>query len=154
MPDKSAKNKKTKVDAGAIRELAGLLDETGLSEIEYATDEWQIRVARNGGTAPVAHAAPAPAAPAAPSQPEEPDHASHPGVVTSPMVGVVYFAPEPGATPFIKVGDVVSEGQVLALVEAMKVFNQIKASKGGKVTKILVDGGTPVEFGEPLIILE
>ena len=158
MPEKTPKKTPSKVDAKAIRELADILDETGLSEIEYATDEWQIRVARGGGyaPAPAAPAAPVAAAPAPAeaAKAEETDHAKHPGVVTSPMVGVAYFAPEPGAAPYIKVGDTVSEGSVILLIEAMKVYNQIKAPRSGKVTKMLVEDGTPVEFGEPLVIIE
>ena len=159
MPEKTPKKTASKVDSKAIRELAKILDDTGLSEIEYATDEWQIRVARGGGYAP-APAAPAPAAPvaapapAAPAPTEDADHAKHPGVVTSPMVGVAYFAPEPGAAPYVKAGDTVSEGDVIALIEAMKVYNQIKAPRSGKVTKILIEDGSPVEFGEPLMIIE
>lgn len=157
MPEKKTPKKtSSKVDAVAIRELAEILDETGLTEIEYATDEWQIRVARGGGyaSAPAAAPAPAPALAAAPEAPAPTKDADHPGVVTSPMVGVVYFSPEPGAAPFVKVGSTVSEGDVILLVEAMKVYNQIKAPRSGKVSKVLVEDGTPVEYGEPLMIIE
>lgn len=150
-------SKKIDVDDDLIRKLAGLMDDTGLTEIEIGQDDFTVRVARGGTAVSVAHAAPAaPAAPApaASEAPEAPSHADHPGVVTSPMVGVAYTAPEPGAAPFINIGDSVSEGQVVMLVEAMKVFNQIKAPRGGTVKRILVESGSPVEFGEPLLIIE
>lgn len=146
------------IDDGAIRKLADLLDETGLNEIEVAAEGWTIRVAK-GAAVTQAVAAPAPAAPlpsAAPgSAPEaEGDAADHPGAVTSPMVGVAYLSPDPDSPAFVKVGDQVSEGQTLCLVEAMKVFNPIAAPKAGKVTRILINSGDPVEFGEPLIVVE
>ena len=151
-------SKKIDVDDDLIRKLAGLMDDTGLTEIEIGQDDFTVRVSRGGGAvaamaapAPVA-AAPAPAA--ADSGTGQASHADHPGVVTSPMVGVAYTAAEPGAAPFVNVGDSVSEGQVVMLVEAMKVFNQIKAPKGGTVKNILVESGSPVEFGEPLLIIE
>ena len=149
-------SKKIEVDDELIRKLADLMDETGLTEIEIGNDGHSVRVAR-GGTAVAYAAAPAPAASGASSTAghvQEISHADHPGVVTSPMVGVAYTAAEPGADPFISVGDTVSSGQVVMLIEAMKVFNQIKAPQGGKVTKILVESGSPVEFGEPLLIIE
>jgi len=144
------------IDGDLVRTMAGLLDETGLTEIEYDTGDIRIRVARTpAGVAPHPHPAPgshAAAAPTAAAGAE--DHASHPGTVISPMVGVVYLSPEPGAASFIKVGDVVFEGQTLLLIEAMKTFNPIRAPRGGKVTRILVSDGSPVEFGEPLLIVE
>jgi len=148
-------SKKIEVDDDLIRRLAEVMDETGLTEIEIGSDGFNVRVAR-GGTV-VAAAAPAPVAapaqaPAAAATPVSP--ADHPGVVTSPMVGVAYLAAEPGATPFVSVGDTVTEGQVVILIEAMKVFNQIKSPRSGKVTDILIEGGAPVEFGEPLLIIE
>ena len=149
-------SKKIEVDDDLIRKLAEIMDDTGLTEIEIGSDGFNVRVAR-GGTV-VAAAAPAPvaaapaAAPAAAATPVSP--ADHPGVVTSPMVGVAYLAAEPGAAPFVSVGDTVAAGQVVILIEAMKVFNQIKAPRGGKVTDILIEGGAPVEFGEPLLIIE
>ena len=148
-------SKKIDVDDDLIRKLAELMDDTGLTEIEIGQDDFSVRVAR-GGTAVQAVAAPAvAAAPAPAAESAAPaSHADHPGVVTSPMVGVAYTAAEPGAAPFVNVGDSVSEGQVVMLVEAMKVFNQIKAPKGGTVKTILVDSGSPVEFGEPLLIIE
>lgn len=148
-------SKKIDVDDDLIRKLAALMDDTGLTEIEIGQDDFTVRVAR-GGTA-VSVAAPAPiAAPIseASGDPEPVSHADHPGVVTSPMVGVAYTAPEPGAADFVTVGDSVSAGQVVLLLEAMKVFNQIKAPRSGVVKNILVESGSPVEFGEPLMIIE
>ena len=153
------------VDGDLVRELARLLEETGLTEIEYARGDWRVRVAK-GTTSSAAAAAPAPPLPAAapvaapaaaaPSGtgPEGEDFAGHPGVVTSPMVGVVYTAESADAPPFVKVGDIVTEGQTLLLIEAMKVFNPIVAPRPGKVSRILVGGGAPVEFGEPLIVID
>jgi len=148
-------SKKIDVDDELIRKLAGIMDETGLTEIEIGSEGLNVRVAR--GTTAVSYAAPAPtahAAHAAPAPLAEISHADHPGVVTSPMVGVAYSSAEPGAAPFVNVGDTVKSGQVILLIEAMKVFNQIKAPQGGTVTKILVESGSPVEFGEPLMIIE
>jgi acetyl-CoA carboxylase biotin carboxyl carrier protein len=149
---------KTPIDSELVRTMAALLDETHLTEIEYDTGTVRIRVARTvQAAAPVmvSHHAPAaaPAGHAAASAGHD-DHASHPGAVTSPMVGVAYLAPEPGAAPFVSVGDMVSEGQTVLLIEAMKTFNPIRAARGGKITRILVSDGTPVEFGEPLMIIE
>jgi len=150
-------------DAAAVRALATILSDTGLTEIEIEGKDGRIRVAR--APAPVAHVAatvagPAPAAPAslaaapAAAAVAEEDLARHPGAVTSPMVGIAYLAPEPGATPFIVPGQVVAAGQTLLLIEAMKTFNQIKAPRAGTVTRILIAPGAPVEYGEPLLILE
>ncbi len=158
MADKQPK--KSKIDADIVRQLADLLNETGLSEIEYGTDDWHLRVAKAGVpmTTVAAPAAPAPAAAPkaeATSGAEESDSpADHPGVIVSPMVGTAYTTQDPESPPFIRVGDSVSEGDTLLLIEAMKVFNPIKAAKGGKVTRIFIDNGTPVEFGEPLLIIE
>ena len=148
------------VDGDLVRQLARLLDETGLSEIEYGRGEWRVRVAK----APPAVAPPVSppavrASPAAPSEAAadpagEEDFAGHPGVIASPMVGVVYMAESPDLPPFVKVGDTVTEGQTLLMIEAMKVFNPIVAPRPGKVTRILVGNGVPVEFGEPLIVVE
>lgn len=140
-----------------IRELAELLKETELSEIEYETQGLRLRVARNfsvSGIMPaMAQASLMAAAPAAGAS-NGASLANHPGAVPSPMVGVAYLSPEPGMPAFVKVGDVVSEGQSLLLIEAMKTFNPIRAPKGGRVTQILVSDGQPVEYGEPLMILE
>jgi acetyl-CoA carboxylase biotin carboxyl carrier protein len=152
---------KREVDEKLIRRLAGLLDEIGLTEIEYSERGWSVRVSKAAKGA-IAAAAPA-AAESAPGAPAEAPSAgaedldaaaSHPGAVTSPMVGTVYIAPEPGAGPYVKTDDMVSEGQTLFLIEAMKTMNPIRAPRAGKVTRIFVKNGTPVEYGEVLLILE
>ena len=148
---------KFNIDNDAIRQLAELLDDTNLTEIEVAAGDNRIRVARQGTMVAAAPAvAPAAAAPAAvaPAAAAPSDAGSHPGAVKSPMVGVVYFAPEPGAAPFISAGSSVTEGQTLMLIEAMKTFNPIRAPKSGKVTQILATDGHPVEYDEPLVIIE
>jgi acetyl-CoA carboxylase biotin carboxyl carrier protein len=150
---------KTSVDHELIRELAKLLDETGLSEIEIDRDGLRVRVAR-AAVGVVAAAAPAPpvqpaaALAAEPARPLTDDPITHPGCVRSPMVGTTYLAPEPGAAPFIEVGTRVSQGQTLLIIEAMKTMNHIPAPKAGTVTRILVGNRQPVEFGEPLAIIE
>jgi acetyl-CoA carboxylase biotin carboxyl carrier protein len=142
------------IDGALVRTLAGLLEETGLSEIEYAVGDKRIRVAR--ALAPVTAMMPTAAAslagPAAATG--APAAAEHPGAVKSPMVGTVYLAPQPGAPPFVKAGDRVSEGDVLLIIEAMKVMNQIRAPRAGRVAEIAVGDGSPVEFGQVLVILE
>ncbi len=157
MADKMADKKpnKSKIDADLVRQLAGLLDETGLSEIEYGTEDWHLRVAK-GGVASVSAAplaAPVAVESASPAN-DEHAHADHPGVVVSPMVGTAYTSADPESPTFVKIGDLVAVGDTLLLIEAMKVFNPIKAAKAGKVTRIFIDSGTPVEFGEPLMIIE
>ncbi|GAA0632708.1 acetyl-CoA carboxylase biotin carboxyl carrier protein [Thalassospira tepidiphila] len=146
---------KFNIDNDAIRQLAELLDDTNLTEIEVAAGDNRIRVARQG-TMVAAAPAVAPAAPAAsaPAVAAPSDAASHPGAVKSPMVGVVYFAPEPGAAPFISIGASITEGQTLMLIEAMKTFNPIRAPKSGKITQIIANDGHPVEYDEPLVIIE
>jgi acetyl-CoA carboxylase biotin carboxyl carrier protein len=146
---------KTAVDHDAIRELAKLLDETGLTEIAIERDGVAIRVARNP-VAPRAWPAELPvAAPAAPAPVAAAiDPKQHPGLVASPMVGTVYRAPEPGARPFVDVGSQVKAGDTLIIVEAMKTMNQIPAPRSGTVIQILVEDGQPVEYGEPLMIIE
>ncbi len=143
-------------DPDAIRALAAVLAETGLTEIEIQEKDSRIRVVRaTTAPAPVAVAPLAlAAAPAAPAPAPPADEASHPGAVTSPMVGVAYLSPEPGSPPFVTVGQTVTAGQTLLLIEAMKTFNQIKAHKAGTVARILVANSTPVEYGEVLMILE
>ena len=141
------------VDPDAIRQLASLLAETGLSEIEIADKDNRIRVAR--APAPGIVHVPQAAAPAAPAMPGAAQDAGVPkGAVTSPMVGVAYLAPEPGAANYVAVGQAVAAGQTLLLIEAMKTFNQIKAPSAGTVTRILVASGSPVEYGEPLMVIE
>ena len=146
------------IDPDTIRALAAVLAETGLTEIEIADKDSRIRVVRGGVTTtvvPVAATVATPAAMvAAVAGPVVPDIASHPGAVISPMVGVAYLSPEPGAAAFVSVGQTVSAGQTLLLIEAMKTFNQIKAPKAGTVVAILVQSGAPVEYGEVLIVLE
>jgi acetyl-CoA carboxylase biotin carboxyl carrier protein len=138
-----------------IRSLANLLNETGLTEIEIEENNTRVRVARTL-TMP-SHAVPfthAPAAGVAIGAPAAPSLENHPGVVTSPMVGTAYRCPEPGAAAFVEVGSVVREGQTLLIIEAMKTMNQISAPRAGTVKRILVDNGQPVEYGEPLMIIE
>src|SRR5262245_4697768 len=146
---------KPSVDQELIRELAQLLTETGLTEIEIDREGMRVRVARQraASVAPVSVAVPAAAA-GAPAASATEDPAKHPGAVRSPMVGVAYLAPEPGAAPFVAVGTRVSQGQTLLIIEAMKTMNHIPAPKGGVVTQILVANSQPVEFGEPLVIIE
>jgi len=146
------------LDEDLIRRLAGLLDETGLGEIELQEGESKVRVARPAVAAaavaspPVASASSAAASPSAPAPSE--DVSSHPGIVTSPMVGVCYLSPDPKSPAFVSVGSTVKPGDTILLIEAMKVFNPITASKGGTVKQIFVEDGVPVEFGEPLVIIE
>lgn len=163
-----AKDTKDKdgIESGLIRDLAKLLNETGLSEIEIERDGLKLRVARQVTIAATAMAAAAPQpGPAgarppmqhssmAPATPAGPDYASHPGCVKSPMVGTAYRSPEPGAAPFIEIGTRVSQGQTLLIIEAMKTMNHIPAAKAGTVTQILIENGQPVEFGEPMVIIE
>jgi acetyl-CoA carboxylase biotin carboxyl carrier protein len=145
-------------DAELIRELAALLDETSLTEIELERAGLRIRVARNVTVAAAMPSAlPATAMPvvaAAAAAAAISDMSKHPGVVPSPMVGTAYWSPEPGAKPFIEVGTKVSVGQTLMIIEAMKTMNQIPSPRAGTVTQILVEDGQPVEFGEPLVIIE
>jgi acetyl-CoA carboxylase biotin carboxyl carrier protein len=160
--DKSAaksKNEDKRDDSALIRELALLLDETNLTEIEVERAGLRVRVARNiiiAASVPtmVAPAASASVAAATAASSAAADLAKHPGVVPSPMVGTAYWAPEPGAKPFVEVGTKVSAGQTLLIIEAMKTMNQIPSPRAGTVTQILVEDGQPVEFGEPLVIIE
>ena len=141
------------IDKDLIRELSALLTETGLSEIEIEHEGLRVRVAR--APAAVAPAPAKPDRPAGPPAPEAPEDLSkHPGVVTSPMVGTAYRAPEPGAAPFVEVGSKVKAGQTLLIVEAMKTMNPIPAPNAGTVAAILITDGHPVEYGEPLMIIE
>jgi acetyl-CoA carboxylase biotin carboxyl carrier protein len=143
---------KLSVDPELIRALAKLLEETGLGEIEYAEGERRIRVARLAGptaTTVVATAAPAAPVAAVPGPNEPPANA-----IVSPMVGTVYLAGEPGAPTFVKEGDRVREGQTLLIIEAMKVMNPIRAPRAGTVSRVLVVNGAPVEYGEPLLVID
>lgn len=155
-PDDKAAAKFSSEDSALVRELALLLDETSLTEIEIERAGLRLRVARNlsvAATMPVPMAAAPAALPAAPAA-AGPDLSKHPGAVSSPMVGTAYWAPEPGAKPFIEVGSKVSVGQTLLIIEAMKTMNQIPSPRAGTVTQILVEDGQPVEYGEPLVIIE
>jgi acetyl-CoA carboxylase biotin carboxyl carrier protein len=148
---------RTAVDEEMVRSLARLLDETRLTEIEIEQDGLRVRVARQPAPAPVAVAAPEPARmiPATvTAHPAAADPADHPGVVTSPMVGTAYRAPEPGAKAFCEVGTVVKAGDTLLIIEAMKTMNQIPAPRAGTVAQILFEDAQPVEFGEPLMVIE
>jgi len=150
----------SRIDQQMIRDLADLLNETGLTEIEWSEGPLKVRVTKGG--APVYAAAPMAAAAAAAAVAATGggaaaaggDDASHPGAVKSPMVGTVYVAAEPGAAPFVKVGDSVNAGQTVLIVEAMKTMNPITAPKGGRVARILIENQQPVEFGQPLLIIE
>jgi acetyl-CoA carboxylase biotin carboxyl carrier protein len=154
-PDDTTAAKFTSDDSALIRELALLLDETSLTEIEIERAGLRVRVARNISIAASmpANFQPAASAPAAAAAVVV-DVAKHPGVVPSPMVGTAYWASEPGAKPFIEVGSKVAVGQTLLIIEAMKTMNQIPSPRAGTVTQILVEDGQPVEFGEPLVIIE
>ena len=151
-----AEGEKSPIDSALVHRLARLLEEAGLSELEYATDHWRIRVARQMPAAAPAGAAaassPAPAAAAA--RVDAAPDASHPGAVLSPMVGTVYLLPEPGAAAFVEVGKEVKAGDTLLILEAMKVMNPVAAPRAGKVVQILVSDGAPVEYGQALVVLE
>ena len=159
-PDDKTASKFTSDDSALIRELALLLDETSLTEIEIERAGLRLRVARNISIATSMPSGYAPAAPAAApttaavTPAAVADMAKHPGVVPSPMVGTAYWASEPGAKPFIEVGTKVAVGQTLLIIEAMKTMNQIPSPRAGTVTQILIEDGQPVEFGEPLVIIE
>ena len=151
-------------DPATIRELAQILRDSDLTEIELVDNDMRVKLVRQVTVsampmpmpvAAAAHAGPAVTALApAPAAPAAEIDADHPGAVNSPMVGVAYLSSEPTAAPFVTVGSKVAQGQTLLLIEAMKTYNQIKAPRAGTVTRILVESGTPVEFGEPLMIVE
>jgi acetyl-CoA carboxylase biotin carboxyl carrier protein len=148
------------INADAVRQLAKLLEETGLSEIEYATGAFRIRVARQHTVVSQAAAATPNTAPpvstpiAVPALTEKAYDNTHPGAVKSPMVGTAYLAPEPGAAAFVSAGDRVKDGQTLMLIEAMKTFNEIKSPRAGVVRKIMIENQQPVEYGDILMIIE
>ncbi|MBY5457295.1 acetyl-CoA carboxylase biotin carboxyl carrier protein [Rhizobium leguminosarum] len=153
--------KKSGIDQALIRDLANILNETDLTEIEVEQDDLRIRVSRAGTPqyvqAPIAapgYAAPAAAAAATAAAPAAAPGRNPANVVNAPMVGTVYMAPAPGARPFIEVGATVKEGQTLIIIEAMKTMNQIPSPKSGKITEILVDDGHPVEYGQALVVIE
>ncbi len=153
-------NKKTGVDQQLIRDLAGILNDTNLTEIEVENEDFKVRISRQAPTvhavapayAPAPAAVAAPAAPAATAAPAAPDLSKN--AVPSPMVGTAYLAPAPGAKAFVEVGQKVSEGQTLLIIEAMKTMNQIPAPRAGTVTAILIEDAQPVEFGQPLVVVE
>ncbi len=145
---RSRKNKYG-INPEIVRELVDLLDEHGLTELEYGTGDWHVRVARGGAGKAVQVEVQGAGEPSTPSA-----LAAQLGAVTSPLVGTAFLSPEPGAPNFVKVGDTVKEGDILLLIEAMKTFNQIRAPKNGKVAQILVVNGQPVEYGEALVVLE
>ena len=146
------------LDKDLIRELAELLDETGLTEIEWTQGDRTVRVARQASPVVTGAAIASPVASQILAEPDSGpasvDHASHPGAVLSPMVGTAYVAPEPGSAPFVQVGTQVSEGQTVLIIEAMKTMNPIPAPKSGTIKHILVSDGVPVEYGEVLMIVE
>lgn len=151
------------LDTKVISKLAEILDKSNLTELEYEDEGCRICLTRelpHPAPLPPVHPAPvmpqpaAPAAPAPAAPVSEEDYAKLPGAVKSPMVGVVYLSSDPNSPDYVKVGDTVSAGDTVCLIEAMKTFNPVKAHMAGKVTKILVSGGDPVEYGEPLIIIE
>ncbi len=141
---------KLKLDSDQIRELAAILNETGLTEIEVSDNGQGLRVSRAGTAAPAVTVA---AAPAAAADPAPPPAAVDTDAVTSPMVGTVYLAPQPGDPPFVQPDDTVAQGQTLVIIEAMKVMNPIQAPRAGTVKAIMVDDAQPVEFGDPLVVL-
>jgi acetyl-CoA carboxylase biotin carboxyl carrier protein len=156
--------KRSGIDLDAVRQLANVLAESGLTEIEYATADCRIRVAKTAAAAPASVAASA--APSAAvlvsttvdgkdgqARGEAEAFADHPGLLTSPMVGVVYTSPEPAAPPFVRIGDHVAAGDTVLLIEAMKVFNPIKAHRAGSIERLFVSSGMPVEYGEPLLLI-
>ena len=153
-------DKKQGIDKDLIRELAALLKETELSEIEIEHEDFRVRVSRSGGGMPVSYAEPQRTG-ATQAQPSDAapkaslaDPARHPGCVPSPMVGTAYRSPDPGAKPFVDIGDIVQAGQTILIVEAMKHMNEVAAPRAGKVVAVMVEDGQPVEYGEPLMIIE
>ena len=159
--DSKKKDPKVEIDSDAVKRLADLFKETDLSEIEYETEGCRIRVARSYSIP--AHtqttllppaAAPAPKIEEAPAQAKPEDAASNPGAIKSPMVGTAYLAAQPGSAPFVAVGSAVKEGDTVMIIEAMKVMNPIRAPKSGTVKEVLVQDATPVEFDDPLLIIE
>ena len=157
---KVAARNSVRAETELVQELANILDKAGLAELEYETETVAVRLSRVAGSASVAAVAPATAiatpmaVSAEPPAPALDNPADHPGTVTSPMVGTAYLAAEPGATPFVTVGQSVAEGDTLMIVEAMKTMNHIPAPRAGKIKRILVADGDAVEFGAPLVIIE
>ncbi len=160
----SSKPKSFSAETKFVKELTAILDESNLTELEFETEEISVRLARGTTIAAAPAMMPAAAVPAAapvaapaeaaPTAPATSDASAHPGAVKSPMVGTVYLAPEPEAPDFVKEGDQVKKGQTLFIVEAMKVMNPITAPADGKLTRVLVDNAQPIEFDQPLAIIE
>lgn len=153
-----AKERDLIIDGDLVRTLAALLAETGLSEVEYAVGDRRIRVARNAAAVSVAvppnAVLPLAAGATEPAAAPAPALTDHPGAIKAPMVGTVYLAPQPEAPPFAKLGETIAEGQVLLIIEAMKVMNQIRAPRAGRLASILVEDGAPVEYGQVVMVLE
>ena len=147
------KPKENQIDEDVIRKLAVLLDETGLSEIDYRNNELSVRVAKQFTLGQVEPTLKQSEPPAELAPVTETDFSSHPGAVVAPMVGVAFTRPDPTSSPFIRVGDKVTKGQTLFLIEAMKVFNPITSPRDGRIERIFVENETPVEYGEPLAII-
>lgn len=150
---------KLNIDTDYVAKLAELLQRTGLTEIEISEGDARVRVAKKPARVIEAQVVPRPAAASSAAAASEAAPAvavdvPHPGTVNSPMVGTVYLYPEPGADPFVSPGQTVSEGQTLLIIEAMKVMNQIRAPRSGRIGRIFVENATPVEFGEPLLVIE
>lgn len=156
----------TPLDPKVISKLAEILDKSNLTELEYEDETCRICLTRENAVAPapvyaqmpqqtmVAPTLPAPVAPVAETVATETDYSKNPGAIKSPMVGVVYLSSDPNTPNYVKIGDNIAEGDTVCLIEAMKTFNPVKALKGGKVVKILVSTGDPVEYGEPLVVVE
>jgi acetyl-CoA carboxylase biotin carboxyl carrier protein len=152
-----SKDQELMIDGDLVRTLAALLTETGLTEVEYAVGDRRIRVARNAGSVSVAMPAGGMSAATGGTEPApapEPAASDHPGAIKAPMVGTVYLSPQPEMPAFAKLGEMIAEGQVLLIVEAMKVMNQIRAPRAGRLARILVEDGAPVEYGEVMMVLE
>lgn len=154
---KEEKTDNDPLEAKLIRDLAGILEETGLSEIEIEKAGLRVRVARTihvMAAAPLSASVSGTTASTAKTSSGRQDLTSHPGLLASPMVGTAYVSPSPGTPPFVKVGDMVTEGQTLLIIEAMKTMNQIPSPRAGRVTQVIINDGQPVEFGEPMMIIE
>ena len=160
----TAAKKRGAIDVEIVRQLADVLSSAGLTEIECEGDDWRVRLARTPAVTVAPPGLPPAVAPAVFAQPVAGENdaaakaetealADHPGVLKSPMVGVVYVSPEPSAPPFVKLGDAVAIGDTVLLIEAMKVFNPIKAHCAGRIERIFAVSGTPVEYGEPLLLI-